>query len=124
MAVKHKQIKRCKMIMQSMQKDHGIGPGTLFVFKDALYVNKYNVDIDERNVVTSAPSRRYFASHKIEPEQPMLFVYVVYDPHMRNHLLRFLHKEEMVAIVFKKGETIKKLRNKIANEPSDESDDK
>lgn len=124
MAIKHKHIKRCKMIMQCMTKDHNLGPGTLFVFKDKMFVAKYNVDTDDRNIVTSVPSvrRNYFTTHTIPAGDPVLFVDVVYDPHMRNHLLRFLHHEEMVAIVFKKGETIKSLKSKIVNELPDESD--
>jgi len=122
MAIKHKHIKRCQMIMQCMEKDHNIGSGTLFVFKEPMYFAKYNVGVDERGVVVAVPRGHYFQHYTVPAGEPTLFVDVVYDPYMRSHLLRFLHKEEMVAIVFKKGETIKKLKSRLLNDFSDEGD--
>lgn len=127
MAIKFKEIKRCQMITQTMVKDHQIGPGTLFVFKDKpQYFNKYKVEVDERGIVLNKPDRgRYLDSHVVQPGEPVMFVDVVYDPYLRNHLLRFLHNEQMIAIIFKKGETIKQLKAKAAADNSlEESNDK
>jgi len=124
MAVKHKEIKRCKMITQTMVRDHNLGPGSLLVFKDQYYFQKYNVEIDDRNVVVSKPAGRYLHTHTVPANEAVLFVDVVYDPHLRNHYLRFLHNDQMIALMFKKGETIKQLKTKLSiGDLPDESDD-
>lgn len=113
MAVKHKEIKRCVMIMQAMVKDHNMGPGTLFAFKGPFHFQKYNVEINEQKVVTTESLGRHTSSYLLPPGEPILFVDVVYDPYLRRHFLRFLHKDQMIAVPFKKRETIKHLKTKV-----------
>lgn len=110
MAIKHKEIKRCRMIMDSMAKAHDIGPGTLFMLNRPAFFGKCNVEIDDRNVVVSKQRQEYFTNETLKEGDIIMFVDVVYDPNLRNHLLRFLYKEKMIAIIFRKGKTLKELR--------------
>ena len=123
MAVKHKEIKRCKMIMDSMIKAHDFGPGALFVLNRPAFFGKCNVEVDEHNVVISKPQRTYFTNETLQKGDIIMFVDVVYDPYLRNHLLRFLFKEKMIAIVFRKGKTLKELRTNFDRIVSVDTDD-
>jgi len=93
-----------------MERDHDIKPGSIFCVKERIWLSICTADIDNEKVVTTRPTRGYMQQCKVEVDEHIMFLDVVYDPYMKKHLLRFLYGSKMVALTHQKGRTLKEIK--------------
>lgn len=110
MPIKYKHKKTCFTLLTMMERDHDIKPGTIFRLKEKQWFPSCAGDIDEDKVIVSKPQRGYMIQRGIAAGEILMFVDVVYDPHIRKHFFRFLHGDKMVGVQHQKGKSLKLLR--------------
>lgn len=108
--VLHKHKKKCFVLLASMERDHGIKPGTLFRTKQPAFFMTLKGDVDKDKVVITPPEQGYLKHTTLPEGSVFMFVDVVYDPFIKAHFLRFLAENKIVGIRFAKGKTLSGLK--------------
>jgi hypothetical protein len=107
--------------MNTLERDHNIVPGTLFVMKDFKnFYNTKNGEIDDFHYTTRGKVEYAIVKEK----ECIMFLGVTYDPWQRQHYFRFLFDNKIVVIPFQKGKTIRMLKTTFDIKSNTNIDDK
>lgn len=108
--VRYKHKKTCFTLLATMERDHGIKPGTIFRVKNKHWFTTCNGTPDKDKIIITPPTRGYMSHKAVEVGAHLLFLDVVYDPYARCHLLRFLQGNKIVGFRHTKGKTMSSLK--------------
>lgn len=108
--VLHKHKKLCFVLPITMERDHGIKPGTLFRSNGVNWLMKLTGNVDKDKIVSSPPAQGYLKHVPVYEGDMLMFIDVVYDPYVKHHFLRFLHDSKIVGLRHTKGKTLASLK--------------
>lgn len=98
--------------LSRQMKEKGMPPGALLkcvAFNQPVYMRGMGYEVDKRGFIMSplVPVQRFF---RIDSGDCLVYLDVVYTPHVERHFFRFLFGDKIVGLVFVKGKSFKDLK--------------
>ena len=111
MSIKHKNSKARSQLLNTMERDHDIRPGSIFKLGQKTWFSKFVAPLDEDKMVTSWSIYTPIFRKKGDI---VMFVDIAYDPYMKKFLLRFLSAEQTIVLVYEKRKTLRMIKKNMS----------
>lgn len=108
--VKHKDKKKCMVLMSVMQKQRDMPKGSLLEAVKPIVLCSLDAVPDEENVLHSHTLNMY-RPDMVPIGTCVIYLDVVWDPKLRCHFFRFLTGSKILGLRYTKGETVSEICN-------------